>query len=94
MERAANIAQTAWYLFRANAYDVTMSKMEEKDGVLLLLEREYRRGEDAIKPFPVALSKNHNKMDVKAALVMLTCNDSLAMSYQLLEEIFKGLFTL
>ncbi|MCJ1398892.1 hypothetical protein MMC11_002093 [Xylographa trunciseda] len=92
--RAASTIQDAFLIYREVVFDKLFTKVEEKNGLLLLTEGLYAQ-DDIFVPFPETLAKT--KLDRQAILTHLTCTDALGwmhnfigISAQLEEYAVKG----
>ncbi|MCJ1392212.1 hypothetical protein MMC18_005079 [Xylographa bjoerkii] len=87
--RAADTIQKAFLLYREVVFDKLFTKIEEKNGLLLLTEGLYARG-DIFVPFPETLVKT--KLDRQAILTHLTCTDVLGWMHDFIDKMLVGFF--
>ncbi|MCJ1386148.1 hypothetical protein MMC17_009274 [Xylographa soralifera] len=86
--RAADTIQKAFLIYREVVFDKLFTKVEERNGLLLLTEGCYAR-DDIFVPFPKTLVKT--ELDRQAILTHLTCNDALGWMHDFISKILEGL---
>ena len=85
--RAADTIQKAFFIYREVVFDKLFTKVEEKNGLLLLTEGYYARN-DIFVPFPITLVKT--ELDRQAILTHLTCTDALGWLHDFISKILEG----
>ncbi|MCJ1438853.1 hypothetical protein MMC27_008243 [Xylographa pallens] len=85
--RAADTIQKAFLIYREVVFDKLFTKVEEKNGLLLLTEGCYAR-DDILVPFPKTLVKTD--LDRQAILTHLTCTDALGWLYDFISKMLEG----
>lgn len=82
--RGGDTLQKMFYLYRERVFDKKIAKIENRDGKLLIHDRDFNAEElskvatevDLIKPFPHEMCENEE--DKQAVLVHLACTDAVA----------------
>lgn len=84
--RAGDIVQRIFYVYREQAFEKLITKVEKEDDTLYLYEGQY--GEEALVPFPNHLF--HCTDDREAALTYYACSDAVAFMLEITRNFLKG----
>ncbi|EHL02285.1 hypothetical protein M7I_1628 [Glarea lozoyensis 74030] len=92
--RAAIILENIWEAYREKLFDKLITKIEKKDGSLVLHENDdrwFNSPYDMLEPFPFHLLPEPS--DKLAVLNFMACGDTLAYLNDVVELLFRDLST-